>query len=230
VVKFGIRDQLRVSHPRPSWPGGDHGRREVPKITAVFSDVGGVLLTNGWDRSERKRLVAQFGLDREEFEERHQLLSAALDTGQLGIDLYLDRTIFYRARPFTKQAVRDFMFAQSQEIPGSLALIARLAQTSLFLATLNNESRELNHYRIEKFDLRSYFSVFFSSCFLGVKKPDEQIYCLALDLSQRPPEECLFIDDRPLNLECARRLGLHTIQFVNAVQLESGLRGLGVEI
>jgi hypothetical protein len=71
VVKFGIRDQPRVSHPRPSWPGGDHGRREVPKITAVFSDVGGVLLTNGWDRSERKRLVAQFGLDREEFEERH---------------------------------------------------------------------------------------------------------------------------------------------------------------
>jgi putative hydrolase of the HAD superfamily len=202
----------------------------VPKISAVFSDVGGVLLTNGWDRSQRKALVERFGLDREDFEDRHQLLSAALDTGQLGIDHYFDRTIFYRSRSFTRQAVREFMYAQSEEIPGSLALIARLAETRLFLATLNNESRELNLYRIEKFGLRNYFPVFFSSCFLGVKKPDEPIYHLALDLSQRAPEECVFIDDRPLNLECARRLGLHTIQFLNAEQMESDLSGLGVEL
>jgi putative hydrolase of the HAD superfamily len=201
----------------------------VPKITAVFSDVGGVLLTNGWDRSQRKSMVEHFGLDRAEFEDRHQLLNAALDIGQLELDHYLDRTIFYRPRSFTRQAVRDFMYAQSQEIPGSLALVARLAPCKLFLATLNNESRELNLYRIEKFALRRYFSVFFSSCYLGVRKPEEQIYRLALDLSQRPPEECVFIDDRPLNLECARRLGLRTIQFLNAQQLETDLRALGVE-
>ena len=201
----------------------------MPKISAVFSDVGGVLLTNGWDHCQRKNLVEHFGLDQEDFEDRHQLLSAALDTGQLGIDHYLDRAIFYRPRSFSKQAVRDFIYAQSEEIPGSLVLMARLAQTRLFLATVNNESRELNLYRIEKFGLRHYFPVFFSSCFLGVKKPDEPIYHLALDLSQRPPEECIFIDDRPLNLECARRLGIHTIQFLNAGQLESDLHGLGVE-
>ena len=202
----------------------------MPKISAVFSDVGGVLLTNGWDRSARDKLVEQFGLEGEDFEDRHQRVGASLDTGQLEISPYLDRTIFYRPRSFPKQAVREFMFAQSKAIPGSLALVARLAQTrQVLLATLNNESRELNLYRIEKFGLRNYFTVFFSSCFLGVQKPDPQIYRLALDLSQRAPEECVFIDDRPVNLECARQLGIHTIQFLNAAQLEGDLRSLGVE-
>ena len=202
----------------------------MPKITAVFSDVGGVLLTNGWDRGARRKLVDRFGLDGDDFEDRHQLLSAALDIGQLDVDHYLDRTIFYRARTFPKEAVRDFMFEQSQPFPASLALIARLAQNrKIFLATLNNESRELNLYRIEKFGLRNYFTVFFSSCFLGVQKPHEEIYRLALELSQRPPEECVFIDDRPLNLECAHRLGLHTIQFLDAAQLDADLHTQGVE-
>ena len=202
----------------------------MPKISAVFCDVGGVLLTNGSDHSERTQLVERFGLDARDFEGRHQMLSAAFDCGQLDLDQYLDRTIFYRPRSFGKQEVRDFMYAQSEALPDSLALIARLAKArKVFLATLNNESRELNLYRIEKFGLRNYFSVFFSSCYLGVSKPHPQIYRLALDLSQRQAEECVFIDDRSLNLECARRLGLHTIQFLNAAQLENDLRTLGVE-
>jgi putative hydrolase of the HAD superfamily len=202
----------------------------LPKISAVFSDVGGVLLTNGLDHGERSRLVEQFGLDGGDFEGRHQMVAAALDSGQLDLDRYLDRTIFYRPRTFDKQDVRDFIYAQSEALPGSLALIARLAQAQkAFLATLNNESRELNLYRIEKFGLRNYFSVFFSSCYLGVSKPHEQIYRMALDLSQRQARECVFIDDRPMNLECAKRLGLHTIQFLNAEQLEIDLRRLGLE-
>lgn len=202
----------------------------MPKISAVFSDVGGVLLTNGWDHGQRARLVEQFGLDGADYEGRHQMLCAALDSGQLDLDQYLDRTIFYRPRTFRKQEVRDFMYAQSEALPDSLALIARLAQAGkVFLATLNNESRELNLYRIEKFGLRNYFSVFFSSCYLGVSKPHPEIYRLALDLSQRQPEECVFIDDRSLNLECARRLGLHTIQFLSAGQMENDLRILGLE-
>ncbi|HXW14724.1 MAG TPA: HAD family phosphatase [Terriglobia bacterium] len=202
----------------------------MPKITAVFSDVGGVLLTNGWDHNQRARLVEKFGLDARDFEDRHQMLSAGMDAGQLDLDQYLDRTIFYRPRPFRKQEVRDFIYAQSEAFPDSLAIIERLAQADhVFLATLNNESRELNLFRIEKFGLRQYFSVFFSSCYLGVSKPHPQIYQLALDLSQRQPEECVFIDDRSLNLECARRLGLHTIQFLNAGQLEGDLHTLGLE-
>jgi putative hydrolase of the HAD superfamily len=197
----------------------------------VFCDVGGVLLTNGWDHGERARLVEQFGLNAVDFEGRHQMVSAAFDNGQLDLEQYLDRTVFYSPRGFGKPAVRDFMFAQSQALPGALALIARLAQTpKVFLATLNNESRELNLYRIEKFGLRRYFSVFFSSCYLGVSKPHPEIFRMALDLSQRAPEECIFIDDRPVNLESARQLGLHTIQFLNAAQLERDLVDLGLEI
>jgi len=203
----------------------------VPKISAVFCDVGGVLLTNGSDHGQRTRLVEQFGLDGGDFESRHQMLSAAFDSGQLTLDQYLDRSIFYRPRAFSRDEVRDFMYAQSEALPDSLALVARLAQArKVFLATLNNESRELNLYRIEKFSLRNYFSVFFSSCYLGVSKPHPQIYRMALDLSQQQADECVFIDDRSLNLECARQLGLHTIQFLNAGQLESDLRSLGVEV
>ena len=202
----------------------------MPKISAVFSDVGGVVLTNGWDRGSRKSLVEKFGLDREDFEDRHQLVSPALDAGQLDLDQYLDRTIFYRPRAFRKQEVRDFMYAQSDALPDSLAVMARLANArKVFLAALNNESRELNLYRIDKFGLRNYFSVFFTSCYLGVSKPNPQIYRLALDISQRPPEECVFIDDRSLNVECARRLGMHTIQYLDAGQLERDLRTMGVE-
>lgn len=202
----------------------------MPKITAVFSDVGGVLLTNGLDHGQRASLVEKFHLDGADFEGRHQMLAAAMDAGQMDLDQYLDRTIFHRPCTFRKQEVREFIYAFSEALPDSLALIARLAQArKVFMATLNNESRELNLHRIETFGLRKYFSAFFSSCYLGVSKPHPQIYRLALDISQRQPEECVFIDDRSLNLECARRLGLHTIQFLNAVQLEQDLRLLGLE-
>ena len=202
----------------------------MPKISAMFCDVGGVLLTNGLDHGERARLVEQFGLEGSDFEDRHHMLAASFDAGELDLDQYLDRTIFYRPREFRKQAVRDFIYALSEALPESLALVARIAKSGkVFLATLNNESRDLNLHRIEKFGLRNYFSVFFSSCYLGVAKPHAQIYRMALDLSQRQPEECVFIDDRSINLESARRLGLHTIQFLNAAQMENDLRILGLE-
>jgi putative hydrolase of the HAD superfamily len=200
-------------------------------ITTVFSDVGGVLLTNGWDRDSRHKFVENFSLDWAEFGDRHELVSTAFDTGKLDLDRYLDRTVFYRPRDFTREQVKEFMYAQSQPYPESLALIGRLAQTKKYLmTTLNNESTELNKYRIASFGLRNYFTAFFSSCYLGVKKPDEAIYVLALELTQRPPEECVFIDDRALNLECAKRHGMYTIQFQNASQLESDLRALRIEL
>ena len=202
----------------------------MAKITALFWDVGGVLLTNGWDHHARRRAAEKFKLDWEDFEDRHDLVVSRFETGHLTLDRYLDRTIFYRSRNFSKEDFREFMFAESQPLKGTLDLAGRLARSGkYFLATLNNESRELNLHRIERFGLRKVFSVFFSSCFLGVKKPDDEIFRLALDLSQRAPDECIFIDDRPLNLECAGRSGLRTLRFQNAGQLESDLRGAGVE-
>ena len=202
----------------------------MAKISAIFSDVGGVLLTNGWDRHSRRRLVEQFKLDWDEYEDRHELVATAFDTGKLELSLYLKRTIFYRPRDFTVEQVKEFMLGESQPFEDSLALLARIAATGrYFLATLNNESRELNLYRIERFELKKYFNVFFSSCFLGAKKPDRDIYVKALEMSQRAPQECVFIDDRGLNLECAAHLGMHTVQFQDAGQLERDLRALGVE-
>lgn len=202
----------------------------MAKITALFWDVGGVLLTNGWDRPARRRAVENFKLDWDGFEDRHELMVTRFETGRLTLDRYLDRTVFYCSRDFSKDEFREFMFAQSQPIEETLDLSGRLARAGQYLlATLNNESRELNLYRIEHFGLRKHFSLFISSCFLGVKKPDDEMFRLALDLSQRQPEECVFIDDRELNLECAGRSGLRTLRFHSAVQLESELRDAGVE-
>lgn len=202
----------------------------MANITALFWDVGGVLLTNGWDRPARKRAVENFKLDWDDFEDRHELMVTRFETGRLTLDHYLDRTVFYCSRDFSKDEFKEFMFAQSQPIEGTLDLAGRLARTGQYLlATLNNESRELNLYRIEHFGLRKRFSLFISSCFLGVKKPDDEMFRLALDLSQRRPEECVFIDDRELNLECAGRSGLQTLRFHSAAQLESELRDGGVE-
>jgi putative hydrolase of the HAD superfamily len=197
----------------------------------VFSDVGGVLLTNGWDRTSRRTACEKFGLEGEEFEDRHELVAGAFDEGELTLDQYLDRTVFYRSRNHSRQDFKAFMYAQSAPFPESLAVVARLAQSRKhFLATINNESLDLNLYRINRFGLRNYFSAFFSSCFLHAKKPEEAIYQRALEITQRAPEECVFIDDRALNLECARLLGMHTIHFESAHQLESELAALGVEV
>jgi putative hydrolase of the HAD superfamily len=203
-----------------------------PKITTLFWDVGGVLLTNGWDKASRRKACEKFALDWEEFEGRHELVAAAFETGQLALDNYLKHTIFYRPRAFTQQDFQEFMFAQSEPRPETLAIVERLAQSGKYLlATLNNESLELNLYRIDRFGLRNHFEVFFSSCFLGAKKPDEAIYRLALQLTQRPPQECVFIDDRALNVECARHwVGMHAIHYQAPHQLMGELEGLGVEI
>ena len=194
-------------------------------VTAVFFDVGGVLLTNGWDRRSRRATIEEFGLDWEEFRDRHEFVAHDFETGEIDIDAYLHRTVFYRQRAFTSEKFFATMKAQSIALPGSLEVVAELSASSLFLATLNNESRELNEHRIEAFGLRRWFNVFLSSCYVGVKKPDRAIYRLAFQITQRPPQECLFIDDRPLNVECAIDEGMQGILFERADQLRSVLVG-----
>jgi putative hydrolase of the HAD superfamily len=203
----------------------------VTKVTAVFFDVGGVFLSNGWDRPARREAARKFHLDWDEFEDRHELMVHSFETGQATLDEYLTRTVFYRERAFTREEFLAFIYAQSLPMPESLDVMRRLAAAGRYLmATVNNESRELNEYRIKQFHLREYFEAFLSSCYLGVRKPDEAIYRLALSITQRLPAECLFIDDRGLNLECAKELGMHTIQFQNAGQLEEELKQHGVEL
>jgi putative hydrolase of the HAD superfamily len=201
----------------------------MTEITALFWDNGGVILTNGWDRDARKLAVGTFHLDWEDFEDRHELMLDAFETGALSLDDYLKRTVFYRPRSFTPEDFKKFMFAQSQPLPDSLAFAGELARSRKYLmAALNNESLEINEYRIKKFKLRDYFEAFFSSCYLGVRKPNAGIYKLALEITQREPGECILIDDRGLNLECARELGMNTIQYKNLAQLREDLARFGV--
>ena len=201
----------------------------MAEITTLFFDVGGVLATNGWDRHARRNCVESFGLDWDEYQDRHEYVADAFETGALTIDGYLDRTVFYRERDFTPSSFIEAMEGESQPDPDALELVARLANTGDYLlATLNNESRELNEHRVKAFGLRRYFSAFLTSGYLGVKKPDERIYRLALDITQRDPQECVFIDDRSLNLECAGLLGMTGLHFTTVRQLETDLAELGV--
>jgi putative hydrolase of the HAD superfamily len=202
----------------------------VAGIQTLLWDVGGVILSNGWDLDSRRRAIEQFHLDRDEFIERHELVDGDLEEGRITLDEYLDWVVFYCRRDFSRDSFRAFMLAQSEPKPDSLAVLAALARSGRYRnATLNNESRELNRYRIETFRLRDYFQDFFSSCYLGLRKPRREIYRRALEITQTPPDQCVFIDDRKLNVECAALLGLRTIHFQSAEQLKSDLSRHGVE-
>jgi putative hydrolase of the HAD superfamily len=198
-------------------------------IRALFWDVGGVLLTNAWDRTQRASALAHFGLDEEEFHDRHEMVVSSFERGKITLDEYLDRTVFYRARPFTREVFRDFMYSLSQPFPEVIAFAQSLSDSGKYLmGTINNESRELNYYRIEKCGLKKIFRLFISSCFVGLRKPERDIYRLALEATQIPAEECCFIDDRALNLECAAKLGMHVIEMDKLEQLRGDLETLGV--
>jgi putative hydrolase of the HAD superfamily len=203
----------------------------MPEIEALFWDNGGVILTNGWDRGARKRAVEKFHLDWEDFADRHELMLNAFETGQATLGQYLQRTVFYRPRDFTPDDFKAFMFAQSQPFPEALQFLGQLASARKYImAALNNESKEINEYRILQFKLRNYFEAFFSSCYLGVRKPDIKIYQRVMEITQRRPSACVMIDDRELNLECARELGLQTIQVKDLAQLKADLAKLGVKL
>jgi putative hydrolase of the HAD superfamily len=203
----------------------------VAKINAIFWDVGGVLLSNAWDHNERREAVARFGLDPDDFERRHASVVSDFETGKLTLEQYLDRTVFYRDRPFDRGPFQQFMLSRSQPKPEVLALARELVASGKYLmSTINNESTELNEYRIRQFALNEIFHLFVSSCFVGLRKPSPQIYALAMNLRQQGPGECCFIDDRPENLQPAAQLGMHCIQMKGAENLRQQLNALGVEV
>ncbi|MGE0703821.1 MAG: HAD family hydrolase [Vicinamibacterales bacterium] len=203
----------------------------MSRIVTIFFDVGGVCLTNGWDTGARQSAARHFSLDVEELERRHQALADALERGEQSLDGYLDRVVFHRYRSFSRDAFTRFMQEQSQPLGSALGLIRHLASAGSYtLATINNESRELNRYRIDTFRLSDIFSAFFSSCYLGVRKPDARIYEIALDVMQAEPATSLFVDDREENVEGARALGLHTIHVTDPRSLARQLLSAGVEV
>jgi putative hydrolase of the HAD superfamily len=202
----------------------------MSEIHAIFWDVGGVLLTNAWDHTERAAALEHFRLDEKEFHGRHEMVVSSFERGKISLDDYLDRTVFYRSRSFTREEFRDYMLSLSRPMTDVLAFARDLAASGkYFMGTINNESRELNLHRIKKFGLRDIFRVFVSSCFVGLRKPESGIYRLALEITQINPEQCCFIDDRALNLECAEKLGMRTIQMQTLEQLRGDLGKLLVK-
>ena len=203
----------------------------MSNITTLFFDIGGVCLSNGWDHEQRQQLAKKFDFDYETFDTRHRQVVDSLERGQFTLDEYLSWTLFYEPRPFSRESFVQAMFDLSTPFPETLELLRRLrASDRYLLATVNNESRELHEYRVEHFGLRSVFMAFFTSCYLGLIKPPPDHYRRALQITQRTPDECVFVDDRPLNVEVAQILGMHTILFTSAAQLEADLRMAGVEL
>jgi putative hydrolase of the HAD superfamily len=198
-------------------------------ITHVFFDIGGVLGTNGWDREQRAAAARHFGLDVAELEDLHGETVAMLEQGRMPLDEYLRGTVFYRLRPFGLEEFKACMRAQSAPFPETIDLARGLARSGRYrLMTINNESAELNTYRLRHFGLTDIFDAFFSSCWLGVTKPSRRIFELALGLSQAQPACSVFIDDREQNVRPAGALGMHTIRFTNAAQLAAELFALGI--
>jgi putative hydrolase of the HAD superfamily len=198
-------------------------------VSHVFFDIGGVLGSNGWDRDQRAAAAQHFDFDVAELEDRHGEAVAMLEQGRMPLDEYLRCTVFYRPRPFDPAEFKAYMLAQSTPFPETIDLARALARTGRYrLMTINNESDELNRYRLEQFGLRDIFITFFSSCWVGILKPARRIYEVALAMSQAEPEDSVFIDDRERNLEPARALGMRTIRFTDALRLRQELAALGV--
>jgi putative hydrolase of the HAD superfamily len=186
-------------------------KRAVP-IVALFVDVGGVLLTNGWDHLARKRAARNFRLNWAEMDQRHRLVFETHEEGKLTFEEYLGWVVFYEKRSFTRNQFRDFMFAQSKPYPRMIELITQLKHRhSLKIVVVSNESRAVNAHRIRAFKLDQLADTFISSCFVRMRKPDADIFRLALDLAQTPPEQVAFIDNTAMFVKIAEGLGMQGI-------------------
>ena len=196
----------------------------------ILFDVGGVLLTNGWDHRERAALMERFHLDGAAFEAHHAKVFQAWERGEITRDEYLDAAVFYEPRSFSRDEFFQAICAQSELLPdGAIGVLKQLAAFHpCRLGSLNNEARETNEFRLEHFGLRAYLEFTFTSCYMGLRKPDPAIYRRALSILGSQAERALFIDDRAENVAAAVSVGMIAIQFTGADALRSELEDLGV--
>lgn len=198
-------------------------------ITHMFLDVGGVLLTNGWGGDARKRAAEQFHLDIGEMNERHHLTFDTYEVGKITLDQYLDRIVFYRPRPFTRSEFLKFLYDQSQALPEMIDTMKAIkAKYCLKVATISNEGAEITRHRVEYFNLRSLCDFFVFSAFVHLRKPDAEIFRLALDIAQIQPDQSVYIDDRQLFAEVAAGVGIHAIHHTSVESTKAALAELGL--
>ena len=200
-------------------------------ITTLFLDIGVVLLTNGWDNNVRKSAADKFGLDYDEMNERHHLTFDTYEEGKLSLDEYLNRVVFYQARSFSREEFKTFMYAQSQPFPEIIELMRGLkTQHGLQVAAVSNEGRELTMYRVHQFKLGTFINFFISSCFVHYRKPDADIYRIALDIAQVSPQQVVYIDDRPMFVEVAQGLEIRGIIHKGYETTQKALEAMGISL
>ena len=200
-------------------------------LSVLFLDIGGLILTNGWDRAMRRRAAETFGLDFDEMNERHNLTFDTYERGLLSLEEYLRRVVFHHDRPFTPAQFKTFMFEQSQLLNGNLELFRKVAdEYGLQVVAISNEGRELAIHRIHKFHLTDFMDFFIISSFVRFRKPDEDIFRLALDLAQVQPEQAIYIDDRLLFVEVAQGMGIHSIYHEDLKKTCQSLEDLGLTL
>jgi putative hydrolase of the HAD superfamily len=201
------------------------------KITTLFMDVGGVMLTNGWDRRARKLAAEKFNLDLEELNERHHLSFDTYEEGKLTLDQYLDQVIFYESRSFSRPAFKDFMYAQSQPLPEMLTLMRTVkAKNPVRIVVVSNEGRELTTHRVRTFELDKFVDAFIVSSFVHFRKPDQDIYKIALDVSQTSPHHVLYFDDRPLFVQIAGQMGIYAVLHTSYETTRQAMIDHGLEV
>jgi len=203
-------------------------KKTIP-ITTLFLDIGGVLLTDGWDHLARRRAAKHFKLNWAEMEERHSLTFDTYEEGKLTLEEYLGRVVFHQKRPFTQAQFRRFMFAQSKPYSEMIELVRKLkAKYGLKIAVVSNEARELNSHRIRKFKLYEFVDLFISSCFVHVRKPDADIFRLALDIAQAPARQVVYIENTPMFVQIAEGLGIRSILHTDYRSTCAKLASLGL--
>ena len=177
----------------------------------LFSDIGGVLLSNGWGHESRQAAAKKYGINYEEMEVLHNFIFNVYEIGKITLNTYLDTVIFNHPRDFSKEEIKQFIFEQTIELPRTLPWLIELKKKHPYLKviSINNEARELNNYRIQKFKLHDFFDAFVSSCEVKMRKPDPEIFHLALGIAQAKPEECLYLDDRSFLVQAAKSVGIH---------------------
>jgi putative hydrolase of the HAD superfamily len=204
--------------------------KEKTGIKYLFVDIGGVLLTDGWVHGYRKLAAQKFDLNPEEMEKRHYEAFDTYELGKLNIEEYLNRVVFYEKRSFTPAQFRKFMFAQSKPYPKMIEMVRRLkSHYGLKIAVVSNEARELNAYRIRKFKLYEFVDSFISSCFVHLRKPDPDIYRLALDITQSPARQVVYIENTPMFVEIAEGLGIRGICHTDYESTFAKLTSFGLE-
>jgi len=201
------------------------------QITHLFLDIGNVILTNGWDKSMRRKAAEKFGIDHDEMDERHHLTFDTYEEGKLSLDDYLYRVVFYEKRSFSPEEFKEFMFSQSRPLPEMMDMIRRLnSRYSLNVAAVSNEGRELTAHRISTFRLTDFIDFFISSCFVHYRKPDADIYRIALDIAQAAAPRVVYIEDRDMFVAVAEELGIRGIVHRGYVSTREALARLGLDL